>query len=802
MSTSFRNVFRDGAVRHIEIPMIQRDYAQGRRDANTTRIREAFLGVLRQALVDNQPVGLDFIYGEIEDGRLVPLDGQQRLTTLFLLHWYLAARSDIPQEECRFLAEFTYRTRFSARHFCEKLVIERPPFPLPLIGKAGAATLSAWLTDQPWYAGAWKHDPTIQSMLVALDDLHALFAQDDRATCRAAWERLVDEERPVITFDFLSVEDMGLTDELYIKMNSRGKPLTPFEHFKADFEKTLGATSGKARADFARNIDQDWSDLLWPLRDSSTKKEEENSIIDDEFLRLFHFIGDITALRRGLSVDGAPFAKDIGRWARRIYGADSPAAAEAQGDMFAILGALVGEFRARDIKDAEGYAAWFGNYFTQRGYRQGCVAIYDRVDLFGDCCANYGDTSGQRRGFPLARTLLLFAFLEYLMHTPRPAPPEAARRLRTIRNLIFASSNEIRPNQMTPLLEATAAWMHDGDLNVLKGYNARQIEEEKHKAAFLARFEGHPGLQETLHALEDHALLRGSLAAFDLDADANTFVRRARLFHEVFPDGAAIPAPQIRAALLACGPYQQRAQNGRFLFGSPKPTQLEAWRNLLTGTSTGGIKAALQALLDRYGENPGELPEARLQSIADAYLEEQERARHLDWRYYLVKYPAMRSGESGIYASSTEAMGFDLCMLNASQLNSYYRDPYLRAVIVASGVQEGKDVAECRFYGWDDYHAKNRWIKLQDSHEKLISCRENGFQLCAPQNPAALAVFNEVCRRHKVGPDLMLAVSRSDDNGRVADGEDRVLKGARLLRDLVAGLGRAGAMDTALPDGG
>lgn len=794
MSTSFRNVFRDGAVRHIEIPMIQRDYAQGRRDANTTRIREAFLGVLRQALVDNQPVGLDFIYGEIEDGRLVPLDGQQRLTTLFLLHWYLAARSSIPQEECHFLAEFTYRTRFSARHFCEKLVIERPPFPLPLIGKAGTASLSAWLTDQPWYAGAWKHDPTIQSMLVALDDLHALFAADDQATCRAAWERLVDEEQPVITFDFLSVEDMGLTDELYIKMNSRGKPLTPFEHFKADFEKTLGATSSKARADFARNVDQDWSDLLWPLRDSGTKKENEEAIIDDEFLRLFHFIGDITVLRRGLSIDGAPFDKDIGRWARRIYGADNPAATEAQGDMFAILGALVGEFRTRDIKDADGYAAWFGSYFTQRGYRQGCVAIYDKVDLFGDCCANYGDTSGQRRGFPLARTLLLFAFLEYLMHSPRPDAPEASRRLRTIRNLVFASSNEIRPNQMATLLEATAAWVHDGDLNALKGYNARQIEEEKNKAAFLARFEDYSGLQETLHALEDHSLLRGCLAAFDLDADADTFVRRARLFHVVFPDGAAIPSPQIRAALLACGSYQQRTQNGRFLFGSPKPTQLEAWRNLLTGASVKGIHAALQTLLDRYGQTEGDLPETRLQSIADAWLEEQERARHLDWRYYLVKYPAMRSGDSGIYASSAEGMGFDLCMLNASQLNSYYRDPYLQAVIVASGAREGKEVADCRFYGWDDYLARDRWIRLQESDDKVMSCRDGGFQLCAPKDPTALAVFSEVCRKHEVGPDLMLAIPQSDADGRVADAEDRVMKGARLLWDLIDGLRTTGGV--------
>ena len=39
-----------------------------------------------------------------------------------------------------------------------------------------------------------------------------------------------------ISFYFLPIKDLGLTDELYIKMNSRGKPLTKFEHFKAELE--------------------------------------------------------------------------------------------------------------------------------------------------------------------------------------------------------------------------------------------------------------------------------------------------------------------------------------------------------------------------------------------------------------------------------------------------------------------------------------------------------------------------------------------------------------------------------------
>ena len=36
-----------------------------------------------------------------------------------------------------------------------------------------------------------------------------------------------------INFYFRDIEEMKLTDDIYIKMNSRGKPLTDFEHFRA-----------------------------------------------------------------------------------------------------------------------------------------------------------------------------------------------------------------------------------------------------------------------------------------------------------------------------------------------------------------------------------------------------------------------------------------------------------------------------------------------------------------------------------------------------------------------------------------
>ena len=91
---TFRELFVHHS--HVEIPIIQRDYAQGR--ATAQEVRSLFLDAMFSALSKDPgdptlPLDLDFVYGSIEgesQPAFCPLDGQQRLTTLFLLHWYLA----------------------------------------------------------------------------------------------------------------------------------------------------------------------------------------------------------------------------------------------------------------------------------------------------------------------------------------------------------------------------------------------------------------------------------------------------------------------------------------------------------------------------------------------------------------------------------------------------------------------------------------------------------------------------------------------------------------------------------------
>ena len=105
----------------IEIPKIQRDYAQGRE--NESEVADRFLDKIFECLKDGTNLELDFIYGSVNNKIVYLLDGQQRVTTLFLLYWYMALREDIFNEEIKeYLKKFTYSTRVSSREFCQNII--------------------------------------------------------------------------------------------------------------------------------------------------------------------------------------------------------------------------------------------------------------------------------------------------------------------------------------------------------------------------------------------------------------------------------------------------------------------------------------------------------------------------------------------------------------------------------------------------------------------------------------------------------------------------------------------------------
>src|SRR5262245_1659190 len=125
------------------------------------------------------------------------------------------------------------------------------------------------IRDQPWFYLHWRLDPTIQASLAMLDAIHERFRKSTDF-----FRRLVDTEKPAITFHLLPLEHFGLSDDLYIKMNARGKPLTPFENFKARFEellgdlfpastRRLGNTALPVPLFFERRMDTQWMNFFW-----------------------------------------------------------------------------------------------------------------------------------------------------------------------------------------------------------------------------------------------------------------------------------------------------------------------------------------------------------------------------------------------------------------------------------------------------------------------------------------------------------------------------------------------------------
>lgn len=767
--TSFRNLLRSTDVLKIEIPIIQRDFAQGRQHPDVRRIRKSFLDVLKTALLDGESISLDFVYGDTKNGRFVPVDGQQRLTTLFLLHWYLAVRCDVSKTEREFLTKFTYYTRFSSRDFCNKLASTTP--------ELDGRPISEWLKDQHWFAGSWKKDPTIRSMLVVLDDISDLFRDVDDETCKAAWNRLVSEKDPSITFEILSLVDMGLTDELYIKMNSRGKPLTEFEHFKAQFEQTLkefeGSVSNTERGpsryhEFINKIDQDWADLVWPLRGT-------NDNADDKFLRLFRFITDIIIWRHGIK---DVFEEDLDGTARKVYGdVNSETSSYTQDHLFNILDSLRREFAsATSRSDID---RWFQSFFTNNSHEPGRVAIFGETNLLVDCCENYGSMHGRNRAFSLPRALLFHALLEYVVMEQRVEPIEIANRLRCLRNVIFASASEIRIEYFASLLDEVRAYITNGDLGTLRTFNNAQMEEEAEKARFLERSLSTIQVDRSLQRLEDHDLLRGSLAVFDLQVDPDLFIGRAEAFHVAFDKAADLN--HVAGALLACGDYSWKIAEDRFQFGSP--ISMSVWRDLFTTRSRDGFantRTVLMQFLDKLRGVTPETLEGRLSGIVDQFLVNAEAAKLYGWRYYLIKYPVMRSGKSGIFISPIGAMGFDLCMMEHPKLSSYYSDPYIRGAVAKSGL-EAEEHFKFWQYGWDGYEAQNRWTNSAITSRRLIRTTEQGFQV----RPSKRAAVQAVHQKHKIGADGTLNLRQSFVGGEALDKVDRILAGSRLLKDLI-----------------
>lgn len=612
---SFATLFRD--VEAVEIPIIQRDYAQGREQAED--VRHDFLTALRDALLaaGSVPLDLDFVYGSFEadaDKVLSLLDGQQRLTTLFLLHWYIAMREGrLDDFKARWTRDgrsrFSYATRPSAMEFFHALA--GASFALPE-SSGDWVKLSALLVDCNWFFLAWQGDPTVKSCLTMIDAIHEVFG----SVTGSLYLGLVDEERPRVTFHFLNLHDFGLSDDLYIKMNARGKPLTPFENFKAWL---VGRISKEPwAASFDADMDQKWIDFFWRLagkQGGTPERGTDAGAFDDLFLRFMYVMAFFEACNR---LDGAFAAQKAAiTWITQLR--------EARGYL------PLRELEAHDAFDGGmiQLASAVLNHF--------CTAATD-----ADLVLVERALSRQHDYPDLVRLYALVAFIGSAAERLDPESRTVAKsRWDRVTSNLITNSRIGEPTQAAAAVKGLAGLsLHAIDLyatiakntEFTTGFTREQVGEEARKAALIIEDLTRESL---FREAEAHGYLQGRigfLIDFSLQADSSfnavafsLYSARAR----AVLDASVLNSKEflVERALLSIDDYLLNRGAGKFSFCQPNATAYrdrgENWLRVVG-------RQGFHSLLDRVGEDAA----ASLRGIIDG-------VACKDWRKYIVEDPSL-----------------------------------------------------------------------------------------------------------------------------------------------------------------
>ena len=354
----FVDLIKKGKIR---IPQIQRDYAQGRKHKEVKEIRNHFVRNLLLVVTGKKTeTQLDFVYGSDRKDAFEPLDGQQRLTTLLILHWVLGVDLQTAEGE----SILTYETRNTSEAFCKELVRHKAK---QFVDEASEKTKesrkkadeerskpeeqrdaskqiahiytpSEIIQNRDWFQWGWRFDPTINSMLVMIDTICEQMDWNlDMDACQARLNN--------ITFNHLDLGEMGMSDELFIKMNARGKLLSDFDKLKSTLEEEIQLQQsemndgGKTLADsniehaWRENMDGKWIDLFWQKyasavmaqNTSDDNKNERLAAAKETEKRLKIFLLRMIAMQLFAKVPGIDLSNDFeqpddnGEEAMRLY---------------------------------------------------------------------------------------------------------------------------------------------------------------------------------------------------------------------------------------------------------------------------------------------------------------------------------------------------------------------------------------------------------------------------------------------------------------------------------------------------
>lgn len=731
--------------KNVRIPQLQRDYVQGSDKAK--EIRDLFICDLVETLSADTPeakqktLHLDFIYGSTyeeapasglhphwEKGELhfdipnshvneptkvfLPLDGQQRLTSLWLLHWMLCPETEADAAK-KLLSHFSYATRSSSRRFCAALVAHIGDGELKQQLKTNKAKSA--LMEAPWFLPAWQKDPTVNSMIEMLVAIGTRLGEADTAPL---WKRL---QEGAITFTVIEIQsnEFRLTDELYIKMNNRGRLLTDWECDKAKAIECLGEVvfkeenaglwesleaneQEKTPADyFSFRIDGRWQDFFWHLSRGGESPLEDHVQRSDEMMsyfftwwaefRYYHYNTEECSDKMHVfkSAEEITLLFQVLNKLHEI-GCPHGESAENQDQEKAFLETAFGV--------ASESAVEVRLHFT------GSEGNESRVgDLFRLLCEGKLERRHQ---------VLVYYFLLRLVKCKEKATDANLRDfLRVVRNFLYSirKTEKMAFNSGIELKELSgyAKYLDEvlGEKEVYAGLSSKEVSEgtfqnmsafhhEVEKAKWIC---AHSAEKTALFQLEEHDLLRGFLRNLPWqDGSGINMPRLCEAFFAVFgspwqQETEKVSDKLVARALVACGfqgilnkgiknytwwAYSFGGNESRWRFVLTYP--LDKRNNDTTGRQT--LCEALQKLFKLYIEQSG-TPKERLQAIIDEFLAQAKNSEKTPW-YYLVKYAELWSGNIYHFAFSFDEVTFERKLNDrvGRPLASQTWNPFARAV--------------------------------------------------------------------------------------------------------------------------
>lgn len=254
----------------IVIPDLQRDYCWG---DNAYKDKGSKPQELVTGFVNNiielykhdakSPVTLGLIYGYEQPCNHIQIcDGQQRLTTLFLLLGAINTKCDgafskyiISKEEMAddYEPHLLYAIRESTLYFLSDLSLHL--FVNKELGVQG-------IRSSNWYFQEYNQDASIQSMIAALQTIYELLDSHPEIDYNAFGEYVLNNLR-ILYYD---MENRSRGEETYVVINTTGEPLSATENIKPIL---LGNLSGEQSECYSCQW-EDREEWFWQHRGSDT----------------------------------------------------------------------------------------------------------------------------------------------------------------------------------------------------------------------------------------------------------------------------------------------------------------------------------------------------------------------------------------------------------------------------------------------------------------------------------------------------------------------------------------------------